>query len=364
MASLLLLLAADAVVLGLEIDREAAHPGEYVQLEGVARATAHASLASVRELAIRGPDGATYRRRLEESGTRELAAGREERILRLPLRIDPPRDEWTPGPPPLRGAGEWTAWLTVGDLRSNDVSWTVRDLRPEEVRRKPTAEQLAALKRLRETAPAHRSADLDLLRAALRDARSDGLARHVVDLLAEAPESAADRHLVDHLAGRAAASTAWAGPLQFGIDGTYLRPLAERVLEAWEVQEAGGAPNRRFLTGLDAVVAWVHFHPEDEGSRERLLRLSRKSARIVRDGEPRGAGPLPIVDAWRILIELGVLRPGMTLEDAVAIVGEPDPRRSGPGGVSWYLDTPRHVNPGLGGAVEDGRITGFRIFRG
>jgi hypothetical protein len=34
------------------------------------------------------------------------------------------------------------------------------------------------------------------------------------------------------------------------------------------------------------------------------------------------------------------------------------------GRIAWYLDTPRHVNPGLAARVEGGRIVEFRTYMG
>jgi hypothetical protein len=64
--------------------------------------------------------------------------------------------------------------------------------------------------------------------------------------------------------------------------------------------------------------------------------------------------------AWRVLLETGVLRPGMKLEGAVAILGMPSPTRSG---VGWYYHSGMHVNPALRCTVNGGRVETIEIIR-
>jgi hypothetical protein len=64
--------------------------------------------------------------------------------------------------------------------------------------------------------------------------------------------------------------------------------------------------------------------------------------------------------AWRVLLETGVLRPGMKLEEAVAILGTPSPTRSG---MQWYYHSGMHVNPALRCTLNDGRVEKFEITR-
>jgi len=357
--ALLLLLVADVVTLELTVDRTTAHAGEYLFLNGVARASQPATLPRTHELVVCDPDGAEYRRRIEGSGADALAAGAEKSVVRLWLRLDPPREGWSPRPPPLRRPGEWSARLVVGDLESGGAKWTVRKV--GKVRGKPTAPQLAALRRYLRDAPGYSRADAELLWKALREAENDGLAQHLIDLLAGNASVPGDVELMRHLVERAAATSRRDGALQFGIDGPYLPRLGRLVLEAWEAKDAGKSPNPLLLSGTDALVAWIHFDPGEEQARAKLVRLATKSARrVLGAGRPRGAGPIPIVTAWRALLELEVLRPGMALKDAIAILGEPDPRSN----VRWYLNSPMHVNPGLGAVVEDGKIRRIRIYWG
>jgi hypothetical protein len=66
--------------------------------------------------------------------------------------------------------------------------------------------------------------------------------------------------------------------------------------------------------------------------------------------------------AWQVLLDLGVLRKGMSLEEAVAVLGAPSSvtaRRA-----SWYYSSPMHVNPLLGCTLKEGRVEAFAIGRG
>jgi hypothetical protein len=52
----------------------------------------------------------------------------------------------------------------------------------------------------------------------------------------------------------------------------------------------------------------------------------------------------------------------MTPDAAIEILGPPSSR--GDTSLSWYISTPRHVNPGLSAKVERGKITGFHRYSG
>jgi hypothetical protein len=211
-----------------------------------------------------------------------------------------------------------------------------------------------------------------MLETALLEAPNDGLAQHVLDLWEEGHRRKASP-LIRDLVARAASSPNWfSAELNYGIDGAYLPRLGRLVLGAWDAHEKGEAANE-LTQGIDAAVAWIHFHPEEKEARDRLVALATKSARLVEGPAMhgmqvmKGAGPLSPVVAWRALLQVGALRPGMTVDEAIAILGKPnhgDPAAPGPAGVAWYLNSPRHVNPGLRAGVKDGRIVGFRTYVG
>lgn len=349
MASLLLFLAAGDITLHLEADKTSVHAGELIVFKGVARAEAVTTLSRTFDLAIRGPDGTVYRRRFEERGAEVLKAGTDQRVFEMRKRIDPPQGSWDPQPPPLRDEGAWAAWFVVDDIRSNEVGW---DVRPAKIVKVPAAAERKALERFCAMAPAYRGEDGDLVWAALADARNDGLAQHVLDLLERGPRTAASLYLMEALVYRAASSPEGRlGRLEYGIDGPYLPRLGRLSLEALEAREKGGDASNVLVIGIDAVLAWIHFHPEEKDARKRLADLARSYARA-------GAAPA----AGRILLELGDLHAGMTVDEVIALLGEPY-RRSDTG-ITWYVDTPRHVNPGLGASIENGKIVEFRLFLG
>jgi len=103
---------------------------------------------------------------------------------------------------------------------------------------------------------------------------------------------------------------------------------------------AVAAPEVRFTMPPAAVADWA-----------------RDRARL---GDP-GFTPL----AWRILIERKVLKPGMTREELLDILGGPTGRRERDGRehLYWYRDSPRHVNPGVRAVVEDGKVTSVEEYR-
>jgi RNA polymerase sigma factor (sigma-70 family) len=64
--------------------------------------------------------------------------------------------------------------------------------------------------------------------------------------------------------------------------------------------------------------------------------------------------------AWEVLIAAGVLRQGMKVEEAVAVLGEPT-RTKQPERADWYYDSPMHVNPGLSCGTKEGVIESIKI---
>jgi hypothetical protein len=66
--------------------------------------------------------------------------------------------------------------------------------------------------------------------------------------------------------------------------------------------------------------------------------------------------------AWEVLLELGVLHPGMTAGEAIAILGPPSGQSDQR--LIWYIATPRHVNPGLSAALKDGKVMEFQRYSG
>ena len=117
-------------------------------------------------------------------------------------------------------------------------------------------------------------------------------------------------------------------------------------------------------TSLQATIAYLRFHPEDRPSRERLVKLAIKRAKLpppVRleeikkgmEGLP-GAGEHPpehpkerlvldTPDAWQVLLELEVLHPGMSVDEAKKLLGPPSGQNEKL--IEWVISTPRESIP-------------------
>lgn len=71
-------------------------------------------------------------------------------------------------------------------------------------------------------------------------------------------------------------------------------------------------------------------------------------------------GRLMLVQAWRALIRHGVLRDGMTADEAITLMGPPTQRARGE--VHWYHNyIGHHVFPDLSAREETGFLYDFRI---
>jgi hypothetical protein len=273
--------------------------------------------------------------------------------------------EYAASPPRGAPAGAWS-----GSVRSDAAAWTVPLFRPEDRRGAPTPQQSAALARFRAQAPAFDNKDYEFLQRELLLAENEGLASFILDLLPQKREVPADGHLVDMVAHRAG-SRERDGTLILGIDGPYLKSLASTALAA--LDRPPPDPNElRLFRGprssvLDALLAYLKLHPENDEARARLIRLARRSVRIRILEKPRpggatwaNAGPLSPDTAWTILLDLGVLHAGRPLAEAIEILGQPTGRADAKATVTWYLDSPRHVNPGLAAEVIEGKVLAFR----
>ena len=71
---------------------------------------------------------------------------------------------------------------------------------------------------------------------------------------------------------------------------------------------------------------------------------------------------IPVASAWSVLLELEVLHAGMTPEAAIEILGPPSHRTES--SLTWYLDSPRHVNPGLAATMHGGKVKSFHGYSG
>jgi len=379
--------AGDGLKLRLELDRDRYAPGEFLTCSvsavnsgpgtpKIEKPSTGGALSRV-DVRLVSPSGKEYRHPRSRAGGLDVPvpSGRPVLLHVFLLRLSTDHLGFSPAAPPLWRAGTWKIRVlrpgSNGALTTNTVAFKVR---PVTTRRKhPTAEQREALERVRKSYPAYDRKDVDLLRAALLRTENEGLANHLLDAVIKG-RPGDGTGLLPMLARRASSRPHhWRGEHHAGIDGSYLSRFADLVLDAWEMKpEAARLNDFRRPSYLNAVVAWVKLHPEDKKRRKRLEAMARKAAKIRMLDEPDPArrgrrwesdGPFGPEYAWSFLIDLGVLHGGMTIDEAEKILGKCR-KRGGPAGrpcwISWYLDSPRHVNPCLNAEVKDGKIVKFR----
>ena len=241
----------------------------------------------------------------------------------------------------------------------------------------PTAEQLAAIDTLQHVPPTSIEGR-DLLKTAMTQKENEPLAEHLVQLaLKDAPRS--DDFIV-MIANRAASvdrNPEAGGMLKLGIDGPYLKTAALAVIDSLEHPPKDGNHQRllRSSYGVQIAIAYLRFHPEDKKAWQELVDLAELHANLpppvtfesIKRHAANGAEqPSPnwfsAPSAWQVLLELGVLHPSMTVDEAIKILGPPS--RRGENAMFWYISTPRHVNPGLSAKTKDGKILEFGRFLG
>lgn len=216
------------------------------------------------------------------------------------------------------------------------------------------------------------------LRAVLEAKGEPGeqLALHIVETSGEEHRR---RDNLDQLLGARAYRRGEDGNVVPHLDGAYLKKLAM-------LSVPDDADQVRYRDYRFALAYWK-LHPEDHELYWRLRLAATRDAKIVQDptfdlDEERAVPDLETVrkfvwkhyprpihnygykEAWDILIQLGVLKVGMTVEEAEKILGPRFRKKDGDlgdGWIRWYLDTPRHVNPNLNAEVKDGKILSFRI---
>jgi hypothetical protein len=248
---------------------------------------------------------------------------------------------------------------------------------PDDGPGKPTSEQLAAIEKLQSVPPTSIEGR-DVLEQEMMKGENEALAERLVELCLKDDRRELDFIvMVANRACRLDSKEGRNGVLRLGIDGPYLKMAALAAIDAFE--NSGHDPNHhrmfRSMYGVNLAIAYLRFHPEDNQSRSRLVKLAKQHAHLPAPvslnshKEHVSSKPSPVEPsqlstpaAWEILLELDVLHPGMTPDEAIEILGPPS-RRSETS-LTWYIDTPRHVNPGLSAGVERGKIKEFRRYSG
>ncbi len=236
----------------------------------------------------------------------------------------------SPDPKAPRGAWRHTA-------KSGEVEWHVADL--------PAAERLLTMtdeqKQLVDSWLAGKhTIDIDMekrmndpLVKQILLAKNEGMAARLLEVL---KHDKSVNHVLDAwlmLALRAGSTDD--GDL--GIDGPYLKQLALWELDLVEgklpwpspATQKGAANRSTYQTALyglqavhggglvEQVLVYLAFHPEDRLVRNRLIKQSSLGGAL-------GGS----VTGWQVLIKLDVLKKGMTLADAVKLLGAPSRQNS------------------------------------
>ena len=411
--------AADApppIECQVRLERTEFHPGEIVRIRGYVENTGdkpvrlpafgHTTQFFVCAPKLTTPDGrhlsyeplAENPLRSSSSSTvrhpTELASGHERLAFDLSLRLSAGQPFWRsgepskPAEPSLRGTGEYRisfvlhadprdgapadAW--TGSITSDEVAFSVRELKPGERRDEATPMQLAALEKLA-TLEVLDTTLLEGLQRQLLEAENEGLAAAVIDYCRQDRRWA--QHLIGALAARAcspAPSHGWRGRLLVGIDGPYLKTAAELTVKALCEPTDDSNSLRLFPTMLNATLVYLRLHPEAADLRQTLIsaakrvvlqRIRRKpGAAAERDFEPEPAAPairLSRVGGWTVLLELEVLHAGMPVDAAVEILGPPDSRQKVPKAsdreqLVWRLGSGNRVDPFLSLEAQDGKV--------
>ncbi len=233
-----------------------------------------------------------------------------------------------------------SAW--EGKATSLEFSWTVTDL-PEEKR---PAEMTAEQKRLVDDWLA--GADVsDPLRTSIGLTENEALAGRLMNIVLDHSKSSTPAY--KFLTGRV--GTDHDG--EAGIDGPYLQHLAEWIVAVNEgkVQDRSAMS---FLGAMQYAVVYLRFHPENLTLRERAVTVLKQWSRAPASDSEKG--PVKTL-AWHALRELGVLKDGMSKEQAVEILGGPQSAEGE--SITWTVTNPRLENPVLGrldATIKDGKV--------
>ncbi|HVW01391.1 MAG TPA: hypothetical protein VHB77_13655, partial [Planctomycetaceae bacterium] len=375
--------AQPALEVKLSIDRQGLYAGEAIQLRGAFRNAStdalklprvdfarqfafvhlHVTTPADQEFIYQPYAGNPLRSSLTSLTPRsfsiELAPDAERDAFRQWLRLSEGQRGWgrkdgSEASLSLRTSGEYRVWLEyivpmvanappeawMGSVRSNIVTFTVSELPAEDRQLDLTEEQRGALEALQSVPPTSIEGR-DVLQAAMMRAPNEPLAERLVELCRQNSHRSND--FMAMLGARACNPHREPGPvaaMQLGIDGPYLRTAALSTLAAYEADAEEPNVLRPFRSdyGINLAIAYARFHPENRDVHERLLKLALRDAPLPppqsREITAKGPGHasrrtgIGTVMAWNVLLELGVLRTGMSTDDATRILGPPS-RRNG-----------------------------------
>ena len=162
-----------------------------------------------------------------------------------------------------------------------------------------------------------------------------------------------------------------------GIDGPYLPRFAQLCLKIIERQLAEPQDHwSNWGRPWSSIVAHLSAHDDDTALRDRAVRLAKRYAKLP---EPPTDGSLQewrddwrthrlaharLGFAWQALTELGVLKDGITIKEAKAILGpptHPQPRNEEGQYIHWHYHSPMHTNPRLVAELRNGKLYNIRV---
>ncbi|MBL8796842.1 MAG: hypothetical protein JNM56_23275 [Planctomycetia bacterium] len=118
----------------------------------------------------------------------------------------------------------------------------------------------------------------------------------------------------------------------------------------------GNAAITKFVKGVGRL-------PEKDDIRRQAIALARKYASVADLRQTPDPGSIyhhqahaRLHFAWGVLLETGVLRAGLRLEEAAALLGEPTSVRDEM--MEWYYNSLMQVNPCLRASLRDGQRLG------
>jgi hypothetical protein len=388
----------DGLQLGLTVNRTTFAPGEVLYVRGFYQNVSEhllavpgfASIWPRGILHIRTPDGRVY---ISERGGRSMTWAGSLQIdpghlaaLNHPLRFRfcrPPHPWWEPAdkentqPIDMSRPGRYKLWAeheaeAVGELGASGwsgrvsspvITVTVRPMPVDKRKMQPTDAQLADIDELG-VVPNRKKMDIyharvTRLRLAAARTENEGLAIELAKQLIQdwdAGEYAVVPNLFVILSDRSGHKHA-----EPGIDGPYLKMLAGAVVERLDNRQLvekvpENVRNRGSWFGpmksLHFATIYAYHHPRDKAFIEQLGAKLQSALKDARD-------PKPI---WQAMLDAKVLHDGMTVEQAIELLGEPTSR--GEKSIDWYHSTPRHVNPGIRGKIEDGKIVEWKMYTG
>ena len=281
-------------------------------------------------------------------------------------------DGWTQkgpdqsNPLSLRKEGQYRLWYEIslpvfkdapenawsGSAKSNEVRFTVSELPPEQRLKEATRGQLLVLneyvKNADKVPPGGTDPRYEQMKEALQLTRNEGLALELLRLLKKRiteEKSAWYQNLQFALVQRAHRA-AQVGPLR--IDGPYLRELTIFFLQ--RLKQANTSEEMWPAVDLATILLYLKSHPEDNELRLEAVAWARKNASpYVLTGDHHLAHA-KLDYAWGVLIVTGELREGISLQQAVAILGLPNHvygDKSREYTVEWHYQSPMHVDPVL-----------------